>query len=266
VINYQVAGGGVDEDVFVTGTDGNVYDYHWNAAQSEWSWQNLKTPAPGVEVANGTSPAAVTYQGGKLWENVFVTGTDGNLYGISWNGSTTSNGTPVWQNWVNAGNPGTQLASGPTAITYQGGKLWQHVFVIGSNGQLYDYDSNGINPSWVKPPPGAPSAGVTLTSDAAPAVIDYPEAGGAAHLNVLVTGSDGNLHNYYWDGNGWHWGTAGPGNPGVAVTFGAPAGNNPVFDGGVAEDVFVIGTDGNLYVDHWNGSFWSWSQPSPTGF
>jgi hypothetical protein len=94
---------------------------------------------------------------------------------------------------------------------------------------------------------------VSIFSD--PAVINY-QVGTVTHENVFVTGSDGNLHLDYWDGHAWHWAHPNLGNGGSPV-FKTPAvinyPGNPTH-----ENVFVPGSDGNLYLDYWNGNSWHW--------
>jgi hypothetical protein len=249
VINYPVAGPMPHENVFVRGGDGHLYLDLWNG--TKWSWHNLGTPAPGVLLSEN-SPAVINYQvkGGALHENVFVTGTNGELYADCRNGTK-------WK-WTDCGSPsaGVGAASAPAVTNYQvtGGALKENVFMTGTDGALYLCQWNGSKWSWRDQ--GQPSVPI----GSGPAVMNYQVTGGALQENVFVAGTDGMLYDDHWNGASWSWGTLGI--PAVGVTISdiaTPAVGNYQPTGALRQNVFVTGSNGTLYVDSWHGSSWTWS-------
>jgi hypothetical protein len=272
VVNNYQAGNALDEDVFVSATNGDLYEYHWNGALP-WQWINLGTPAPGVSYSN--IPAVINYagSGGTTRENVFVTGSDGNLY--------VANGAN-FTSWTNEGHPpGVAIANTPAAINYTltNGTVTENVFVTGTNGELYDFRWNGTTWAWAKPM-GFPAPGVTISDSEsiAPLVAINNQSGNSLHEHVFVAGSDGNMYNDFWNGTTWAWSTVGYGTPpGSGATIDDPIGVVNFQVGNTLEmDVFAVGyiaapsgqfggTD-TLYLDYWNGSNWIWTTPGPTGW
>jgi hypothetical protein len=223
------------ENVFVADNDGTLRVDYFNGAK--WNWLNLGKP--GVAINSQSAPAVINYPaaGGALFENVFVTGTDGKLYCDHWTGTK-------WT-WVGLGNAGVAVEGHPAVINYQAaGALFENVFVIGANGRMYNDFWNGARWTWLTM--GEPAGGVQLAS--APAAINY----GAAE-NVFVTGNNGRLYDDFWNGTRWTW-----------LTMGEPAGGVPLatapaaINYGAAENVFVTGNNGRLYDDFWNGARWTW--------
>jgi hypothetical protein len=94
-IDYQVAGGTLHENVFVTGQDGNLYLDFWDG--TGWNYVNLGGPGAGGDISPDISPAAINYltSGGVLHEHVFVTGNDGNLYADYWDGTQWAWSGPI---------------------------------------------------------------------------------------------------------------------------------------------------------------------------
>jgi hypothetical protein len=237
VINYQV-GTVTHENVFITGSDGNLHLDYWDGA---WHWVNLGNGGSGGVFE---TPAAINYQvGGVTHENVFATGNDGNLHLDYWDGS-------AWH-WVNLGNDGgIPVYSTPAAINYQvGGVTHENVFVTGNDGNLHLDYWDGSAWHWVN----LGNGGSSLASHD-PAAINY-QVGTVTHENVFVAGNDGKLYLDYWDGSAWHW--ANLGNDGNGL-FETPAVINYQVGSVTHENVFVPGSDGNLYLDFWNGSAWHW--------
>jgi hypothetical protein len=256
VNNYQGGGGTLNEDVFVSATNGNVYDYSWNG--SSWQWKNLGALANGVQVAAGSSPAVINYQ---ARENVFVTGSDGNLY--------VGNGAN-WTGWKSLGNPGVLIASAPAAINYaSGATLTENVFATSFDGRLFDYHWNGTSWKWLGA--GFPGPGVHFPSGAPLAVTNVNGGVLGEFETVFGTTSDGHLWSYTWNGSSWRWAED---NPGGGVTLiGGPAVNIYQPMGGLEQmDVFVVGYpppgQGQFPVDalYLRTSIGQWVVPSPTGW
>jgi hypothetical protein len=259
VINYQV-GTVTHENVFVTGFDGNLYLDSWNGAQ--WTWKPLGNDDGQVIVLS--DPAVINYQVGAVTqENVFVTGTDRNghlnVYLDEWNGDKSA--------WKNLGHPiaGISAMTGPAVINYQVGTVThENVFVAAGDLKsdiLYLDDWNGATSTWK--PLGNDGANILNT----PAVINYQVVGSVTHENVFVTGIDGNgdANLYLDDGNGATWTWKNLHNGGQSITSAPAVINYRDRVGAVThENVFVTGSDGNLYLDQRNGAgtfslpTWNW--------
>ena len=82
----------------------------------------------------------------------------------------------------------------------------------------------------------------------------------AQNAYIFVSGSDGNLRLNWSDGTNWHW--ANQGAPQAGVTVAAGVGVITVMDSLASEQrpyACVIGSDGQLWLDWWNYTRWSWS-------
>lgn len=240
VINYPASDGTQHENVFLVGSDGNLYVDVYDG--NRWTWANLGNA--GVPLTG--SPAVMNYASsdGVLYEHVFLQGSDGNLYLNAYSGSG-------WA-WVNLGNGGVPLSGTPVVITYPGSDGVQHenVFLLGSDGNLYldYYDGHGW--TWVNlGNPGVPLSG-------SPTVMNYPGSNGALHEHVFLRGSDGQLYQDFYDGTGWTWVKLG--NGGTPLSGGPAVMNYAAGDGLQHENVFLVGSDGNLYLDGYDGTSWTW--------
>jgi len=109
-------------DVWVTGTDNQIYQRFWD--ESRWStvWVALGRPPAGVT----GDPSAASWD--SVRADLFVRGGDDKLWQRTWDGVQ-------WSNWGQPlGNAGT-LASSPGAASWGPGNLM--VFVRGADGGVY---------------------------------------------------------------------------------------------------------------------------------
>jgi hypothetical protein len=240
VSNYQV-GSTLHENVFVRGSDGNLYLDYWNG--SNWNWANLGNPGSGVQVYG--APKVINYPvGSVIHENVFVRCSDTHLHLDFWDGSK-------WT-WVDLANPGVAVTNDQTVINYQvGSTLHENVFTTGFDGKLYLDYWDGSKWTWA---PTLGNPGTSLLGD--PAAINY-QVGSTVHENVFVRGGDGKLYLDYWDGSKWNWAPT-LGNPGVSLYGGDPSVVNYPVGSTVHENIFIT-VGGNLYLDYWDGSKWNWA-------
>ena len=216
------AASAADADVFARGTDGAMWQDHWNG--TGWGgWTSL-----GGRVT--ADPGAVAQSSGRI--DVFVRGTDLQLYHQAWNGTS-------WSGWQALG--GT-LTSGPGASA-QSGSQYLDVWVAGSDGQLYHRTSIDGGVTYLP----WEALGGRLTSS--PAAVSW--AGG--RIDVFVRGTDMQLYHRWWNmGSGWSLWEALGGTLSSAPTATSCASGRL--------DVFVRGTDGALYRKSWDGNSWSvWS-------
>jgi hypothetical protein len=106
VRNYQVTGGTLQQNVFVTGSDGKLYLDDWNGVS--WTWRGLGAPGAGVTVY--AIPVALVNDkvaGSTLHQHVFVVGStsipgEEDLYLDDWDS--------VHWDWTDQGSPSATAA------------------------------------------------------------------------------------------------------------------------------------------------------------
>lgn len=217
-------------DVFVRGSDGNVY---WTSMQGPafGPWTGLGSPP--VLFGFQGAPAAVSWAPGRL--DLFVRGTDNRLWQ-----RFSENGGSSWSGWFQPVPDGV-LASDPVAVSWAPGRL--DIFVMGTDGQVWQRFYEGSwNHAWL--PRGRPAVGL----NGRPAVTTW----GPGRLDIFARGTDNRLYqSFYSDGwsswfrpSGTETGTLAS-SPGAA-SWGA---------GEVA--VFTRGTDGGLYWTNYFHDYWS---------
>jgi hypothetical protein len=160
------------------------------------------------------------------------------------------------------------VSEGPATIGSRVGAISvtgsPYIFVVGGDGNLWNNFWNPFNQIWqwadLGRPPGTTIAGaVGVTAVGALGNRPY----------IFVLGGDGNLWLNWWTGNAWSW--SNQGQPGDTFDVGT-------FDVGIEEGLgtvvvnvnypqaYVRGSDGNAYVNFWNGSGWVWENlGSPNG-
>ncbi|HEY2176371.1 MAG TPA: hypothetical protein VGH85_21395 [Mycobacteriales bacterium] len=212
--------------------------------QTEWSnAQNACTIAPAVPVgaARASSGPVVSWAANRL--DVFVLGTDRQLYHKWWGGS-------AWGPSLTSYEPlGGICESVPQAVAWGPNRL--DVFVTGTDSALYHkwWDGSAWGPSVT----GYERQGGICLGD--PRVVSW----GANRLDVFVLGTDRALYHKWWNGSSW-----GPSLTGYERQGGVILGQPEVVSWGPNRlDVFVLGTDRALYHKWWDGSSWG---PSLTGY
>ena len=203
--------------------------------------------------------------------DVFVRGTDNQLWHKSWNGTAWGNWEPLggvltadpgavaagaasidvfvrgsdkqlWENtWNGSAWTGWQplagiLTSGPDADSWTTTGTHVDVFVRGTdNGLWHKWSDSGIWSVWEP-------LGGSLTSD--PGAVSW----GPNRADVFVRGTDNQLWHKWWDGIAWR--------PWEALGGGLASGPDAASCASGHLDVFVIGTDGQLWRKGYNGTSW----------
>jgi hypothetical protein len=221
-------------DLFVTGTDGQIYSTYWDAATG---WAGGWFDIPGGGAANPGSPVTVVARNPDHLD-LFVTGTDGQIYSTSWDAASNWAG-----DWFGVpGGAATSLGSLVTVIARNPDHL--DLFVTGTDGQIYStyWDTAG---GWAGGWFGVPGSLAANPGSPVTVVARNPD-----HLDLFVTGTDGQIYSTSWDaasswGTGWFVVPGGVGtNLGSLVTVIA---RNPDH-----LDLFVTGTDGQIYSTYWD--------------
>ena len=219
-----VSGAGSSADVFVRGTDGGLYQIHWNGTTfGPWTaLGGVLTADPGASASSSTRTDA------------FARGTDNQLYQRTRIGAT-------WGSWRALGGI---LTTGPGASVRPGTATDLDVWVAGTDRQLYHKlspDGGSTFGPWE-------ALGGAITAD--PAATSWS----GTHIDVFVRGTDFQLYHKLWDAStGWTGWEALGGYLTSAPAVVSCAANHL--------DVFVRGTDGAIYRKGWNGAAWSsWSR------
>ncbi len=179
-------------------------------------------------ITQSIKPSVVSWGQNKI--DVFLQGTDGTLYTMSWiDGSK-------WSSYTQLGSK--KIAGSPYAVSL--GKKRIDVFVQGTDGTLY-------TKSW----DGSKWSGYTQLGNEKIAGSPYAVSLGEKRIDVFVQGTDGTLYTKSWDGSQW----SGYTQLGSERIAGSP---NAVSLSEIRIDVFVQAEeDGMLYTKSWDGSSWS---------
>ena len=235
--------------IFTAGSDGNLW-VRWSDGFN-WNWGNMGKPvSANIRGLMGAVTVMNTPTSSQR-PHVFVEGNDFNLWCLWWSGSQWS--------WLNMGKPAgvniTGLVGAVTVMDTPTSPQRAHIFVTGSDGNLWCRWSNGLQWSWanMNKPPGANIRGLM----GAVTVMDTP--GSPQRPHVFIEGNDFNLWCLWWSGSQWSWLNMGkPANANITGLVGAIT----VMDMPTSPQrahVFVTGSDGNLWCRWSSGVAWSWS-------
>ncbi len=200
---------------------------------------------PDGTLASG--PAAAAARGGAQ-RSVAVRGTDGGVW-------LTESDDPAqpFGPWRPLGAPFAGVTGDPALVSWEPGRL--DLFVRGGDNRLWQRfrPAGGGWSDWIKPmgDDGVLASGPDVTSR------------GPGRLDVFVRGTDGQVYERFYEGAGWNraWLPQGtpPGGVGV-VGEPAAAGSDTM-----RVDLFVRGTDNELWTKWFDGSVWSaWFRPEET--
>ncbi|MFI5960357.1 hypothetical protein [Cryptosporangium sp. NPDC051539] len=266
VLSAQTASGAPSwPSVFLLGTSGSsnppvdLWVGTWDG--DAWLWTNAGSPPAAVLAAEGgLGVVAVDADDGGQVPYAFVLDDDGGAWACS-----VQNGR--WQ-WTNLGIPppppgggAVGIASGIGALSVQGAPpapACPYLFVLGNDGVVWQSQWDGT--AWQWSSVGSPGAAVrapvgVLTVRNTPAEQQRPY--------VFLLLEDGTLWQYWFDDTLWAGGSMGA-PPGVSLAAAVGAigttDDAPLAYGPYA---FLIGTDGNLYCNWWNGTIWQWNAIGP---
>ncbi|GAB2277041.1 hypothetical protein Dimus_011750 [Dionaea muscipula] len=136
--------------------------------------------------------------------------------------------------------PNTKISS----IIDQEGLRENILFVVGRNGQLYQY--NKLTGLWHE---HYQSRHLVLSRSTGTAMRPSPLS---LKGSLFMTSEDGGLVEYHWNRlDGWTW--VEHGTPHEEVSFAGSPG--PSFEG---NQIFLIGSDGNIYLRYYDSVEWKW--------
>ena len=128
-----------------------------------------------------------------------------------------------------------------------------YCFVRGADSHLHVMYWDGVQWHWADQ--GVPPN--SSVSELGIGAITYSEAGIRKIYCFTIGFNDSSLYVNYWDGTVWRWASQGaPPNTSVAgkpsvITY-YQAGSQRIY-------VFLIGRDGHLHVNYWDGTVWRWA-------
>jgi len=213
-------------DVFVRGTDDQLWQKTWTQAAGWGSWTAL-----GGVLAS--SPAVASDANGNI--TVLMRGTDGQVHHRAFTGGT-------WSPWAQLGGPAAGTFTGVPAVAAKVGRT--DVFVRGTDDQLWQKTWTQAT-GW-----GGWTALGGVLADSPGAASDTN-----GNINVHVRGSNGQVHQRAFTGGSWNsW-----------LALGAPTGGlkgAPAVAAHVGRtDTFVRGADDQLWQRTWTKSagFSAWT-------
>ena len=264
--------------VFVPDANGRLRCYFGNGTAGQWGDQGL--PEVGTQAVSApATTTAVGFDSGyppSVRIHAYVVGNNGQLYENYWN-------LHKWI-WVKHGYPSgaTQpittdpiayafrkqssgSLSDATDVIYVGlatkdGNLWVRVWGRPASGGNFQWQ-------WVNHGLARKSNSTQIKVVSEPAITTY-SVNGKQRIYLFVRGDDGSLYERYWDGtpnqfdtnltqNTWHWTEHGQPSSTVKV---ASAPVIQLFPSDPTRDfcVFVVGSDGGLYLRRWNNTTKQW--------
>ncbi len=239
--------GGLVHDVFATGSDGHVHEFYFE--NSKWTTDDLWTyaypghshPADGATFTG--SPFGFSYydSNGNPHHSVYVTASDGKLYHYNW--PVNINGTLYWELDPPINPPsGYAFTTAPAAYAYDstGDQL---LYAIATDGKVYEYNNPFGTTTWTLL--NTFSLPSNRTAVGSPSAYSYSNSGGTYHM-LYVTGSNGQVYNFYYASSGGGW--QGPNSmlPGGIVPTGSPNGH-PSFVSGATTQIAITTTNtGNM--------------------
>lgn len=223
-----VSWGSLRIDVFVRGTDGNLWQKYYDGNVHGWgNWAPLNVPLE-------SSPAVASWGVGRL--DVFYANAAGALQHFWY-------GDGAWQNVETLDQPAAnvKIVDSPSAVSWGLGRI--DIFARGSDNGLWQkvYDGeNGGWQSWVRVGGGINSS---------PSVSSW----GQGRLDVFATGVAGDLMHFWFAANSWS-DPESLGTPSSSVKLTTAPGATSW--GNSRIDVFGRGTDGVLWQKWFDISGW----------
>jgi murein DD-endopeptidase MepM/ murein hydrolase activator NlpD len=225
-------------DVFLVSTDGTVYTAAWDQHAAGGAWQGW-WPIKGLRAKPGARVTAVARDPHKL--DIFVTAFDGKVYTAAWDQHVADG---AWRGWWPVRNLVAADGAPVTVVARDSGKL--DVFAVGNDGGVYTaaWDHRVADGKWrgwwrvgtLAAKPGTPVAAVSRQPH---------------NLDLFVVANDNRVYTAAWDhkvadGKWRGWWPIGrrkaKAGSAVAAVSRAP----------LKLDVFVVGSNGNLYTAAWD--------------
>ena len=237
-------------DVFALSADHALYHKWLVRSATSTAWFPSKLEYENLGGYSLSDPAAVSMANGRL--DVFVVGTDHALYH-----KYANNGSwlPSQSGYENLGGI---IVGQPIVNSRSAGRL--DVFIVGTDQALYHkwWDSDYQGSGWIFDPkvwnPGAWLPSLHSFENLGGHLSGTPQALSAGqNIYVLAEGTDHAVYDKYWDTNQWQ-----PSTTSYEHLGGYAVGEVSAVTGYYSHivDLFVIGTDGQLFYKFKFGSAW----------
>jgi hypothetical protein len=227
-------------DLFVTGTDGQVYSTNWDAATS-WAGGWFEVPGGAATIA-GSTVTVVSRTPDHL--DLFITNQAGSILSTYWDAATSWAG-----GWFAVPGGGAAYPGSPVTVIARNPDHLD-LFLIGTDSQIHSTYWDAAT-SWAAGWFAVPG-GITANLGSTVTVV----ARDADHLDLFITNQAGSILSTYWDAaSSWagSWFDV-PGaltaNPTSTVTAIARNPNHL--------DLFVTGSDGQIHSTYWDAAS-SWA-------
>jgi hypothetical protein len=195
---WNVNPGSVRINLFIAGANGHLMERFWDGSQ--WSWEDHGGSVDGspIMIGRGNFDSTATHD---IRINVFVRGTNGQLMERYWNGS----------DWVWGDDKGGDITNAPLQWIGHGNfcsvderQIRIRIFAHGTNNHLIEYHWDPNTPRWE-----VVDHGGDITSDLLTPLLrgDRTDpAASAVAINMFAVGTNGKLHERFWNGSQWIWG------------------------------------------------------------
>jgi hypothetical protein len=252
-------------NVFYVGQGGQICNWYFTCDSNDWSngnWSN--GPLSGVPwetttemVAPYGSGLAAAWWPNNTMANVFYLGGDLQIWNWFWNGNQWTQ-SPLWNDSPTGqpGQPGALEAGNGCAVAaaWQPNNTNANVFYWGADNQIWNWFWNGNQ--WYNCPLGSGQPVLGGTAGRGLAAVWRPNG---LSLDVFYVGADGQIWDWYWDGNNWT-------NKLLASHPGEPA--NSINEGGSNTDLAVVwmpnAIDANVFYVGADDQIWTWSLDGST--
>ena len=168
-------------DMFTLGLDHTLWQDTWTSETGYSGWTTSLGNPTNIRLIG--APAAISRTSNVI--DVFMRGTNGDIYTLSWNGS-------AWSSWTDLGSCSPGNSSNPAVASWSSTNL--QLFERGRDGNIYEDIWNGTGWSgWTSI--GAPSVGAVADPAAVSRTSNYTD--------LFVRGADGNVYATNWTGSAW---------------------------------------------------------------
>ena len=223
------------------GADGNVW-FFWNSTSNSATtsgWHNSSLSGIAGAAAAASATQLYSYIDGSNNQDVFYVGTDGHVHQLWWNGDPWKTAD------LTTATGGANAVAGTLFTRPNGGT---GMVYVGTDGNVWFLWNSSGNTATTSAWHSASLSGIAGAPAAASATQLYSYLDGSNNQVVLYVGTDGHVHELWWNGDPWKTAdltalTGGP-NAVAGTAFTRPNGGT-----GIA----YLGTDGNVWY-FWNST------------
>jgi hypothetical protein len=229
-------------DVVAVGANGGIYTAAWDNNVASGAWQGWWQIAGGV-ASCGSEPALISRHPDLL--DVFVAGTDGNVWTAAWDASRPHNS---WKGWWSLGSIGRPVAT-VSAVASDTNRI--HVFAVGLDGRTYSKQWDGSWSTWKR----------IGSFNAQPGAKVYPVSRKKGYVDIFVMTQNQHVFTSAWNTSRTANTFTSPADLGYGLTQGTQV--SAVAKDGNSLDMFAISGNGNaVWTRSWTsgGGWGGWTR------